>query len=191
MGKKFTDKSRKAPGVPAGVDEAGRGPLAGPVVAAAVIIPNGNFPDSKKISAKKRLQLYEEIIVNATAVSVSAVPPYIIDALDIRKSSLLAMRNAVLNLEITPSLVLVDGRDKIPMLDIPQHTIIGGDGSVSLIGAASIVAKVARDMLMSAYSNSFPNYDFARHKGYPTKAHYRAIKKFGEIVLHRFTFRLK
>ncbi len=175
----------------AGVDEAGRGPLAGPVVAAAVIIEDGNFPDSKQISSKKRLRLYEDIIANALAVSISAVPPYIIDALDIRKSSLLAMRNAVLGLKFSPSLVLVDGRDEIPMLNIPQRAIIGGDRSESLIGAASIVAKVSRDMLMSAYSNSFSNYDFARHKGYPTKAHYLAIKKFGETVLHRFTFRLR
>ena len=178
-------------GVFAGVDEAGRGPLAGPVVAAAVIVDDSDFPDSKKISRRIRYALYKKILAEAVAVSVCAVPPYIIDVLDIRKSSLLAMRNAVLGLKISPSFLLVDGRDEIPGLNIPQRAIVGGDDKISAIGAASIVAKVSRDMLMSLYSKFFPQYNFARHKGYPTKEHYSAIENFGETILHRFTFRLK
>lgn len=175
----------------AGVDEAGRGPLAGPVVAAAVVISNGNFPDSKRLSGTARNRLYCDILSNALAVSVSSVPPFLIDVLNIRKASLLAMRNAVIALTITPSLVLVDGRDEIPMLNIPQCAITGGDAQEPLIGAASIVAKVARDTLMNAYAQCFPEYGFENHKGYPTRKHYGMLEAMGETILHRFTFRLR
>jgi len=175
----------------AGVDEAGRGPLAGPIVAAAVIIEHGDFKDSKKLTAKARAKCYREIISNALAVSVAAVPPHIIDALDIRKATLLAMRNAVVGLEIAPAMVLIDGRDEIPLLAVPQRAIIDGDASISVIAAASIVAKVARDALMKAYSNRFRNFDFGKHKGYGTKQHYSEIDAFGETIIHRLSFRLR
>ena len=174
----------------AGVDEAGRGPLAGPVVAAAVIIAPGNFPDSKSIPARQREILYAEILSRAVAVGVSAVPPSVIDRINIRRAALLAMREAVLALFPKPDLVLVDGRDEIPNLGIPQRAITHGDKLEPLIGAASIVAKVARDMLMSAYSHFFPKHNFAGHKGYPTKQHYSSIARYGITILHRRSFRL-
>ena len=175
----------------AGVDEAGRGPLAGPVVAAAVIIPQGHFPDSKKISPKKREELYGKILSDATAVSVCAISPFLIDSLDIRKASLLAMRQAILSLPITPDFVIIDGRDEIPALEIPQKSIIGGDGTEFVIGAASIVAKVSRDLLMKSYSSVYRNFHFAKNKGYPTKEHYSDIEKFGITIIHRKSFRLR
>ncbi|MCD6595759.1 ribonuclease HII [bacterium] len=175
----------------AGVDEVGRGPLAGPVVAAAVIIESGDFPDSKIISAKKRLELYEIILSNALAVGVCAVPPFLIDSLNIRIASLLAMKQAVLSLSIIPDFVIVDGRDEIPQLNIPQKSIIGGDGKEFAIGAASIVAKVSRDLLMKSYNSIYTQYHFAKNKGYPTKEHYSDIGKFGITILHRKSFRLR
>jgi ribonuclease HII len=178
-------------GLLAGVDEAGRGPLAGPVVAAAVVIENGNYPDSKSISHKQRLELFEIIMVKAQCVSIAAVSPSIIDALDIRKASLLAMRRAIEELPETPELVLIDGRDIIPGLVINQKAIIGGDRIIPSIGAASIIAKVARDCLMCSLDEIFENYNFSSHKGYPTKYHYKAIENHGIRSIHRFSFRLR
>ncbi len=174
-----------------GVDEAGRGPLAGPVVAAAVAVEGEQFKDCKKLSPKRREELFNYIIRRAVAVSISAVPSYLVDILNIRQASLLAMRSAIRNLNISPSIVLIDGRDEIPALDFPQVAIVHGDETEPIIGAASIVAKVARDMLMNAYSKSFPHYGFGRNKGYPTKGHYEAIRKFGETIIHRLSYRLR
>lgn len=173
----------------AGVDEAGRGPLAGPVVAAAVIIEHGQFPDSKKLSHKKRLVLYSEILTRAKSIAVCAIPPFIIDAINIRRASLLAMRHAVMKLKPAPDFVLIDGRDEIPGLKIEQQAIIGGDNSEDVIGAASIVAKVARDTLMQAYNDFYPQFAFGKHKGYPTPQHYELIQQFGITIIHRLTFR--
>jgi ribonuclease HII len=175
----------------AGVDEVGRGPLAGPVVAAAVIIDFGEFPDSKKLTQRGRERLFGVILANASAVSVCAVSPYIIDALDIRKASLLAMRDAIESLEIRPDLALIDGRDRIPQLQIEQIAVIGGDALHYQIGAASIVAKVARDALLKCYGNVWCGFSFEGHKGYPTKAHYDEIAQNGERIIHRSTFRLR
>jgi len=174
----------------AGVDEAGRGPLAGPVVAAAVIIGYGRYPDSKKVSPRKREIIYTEIIGKAKAVAISVIPPFLIDILNIRIASLLAMRDAVLALSITPEFVLIDGRDTIPGLKIPQKAIIKGDDSEYCIGAASIIAKVARDRLMCAYNKLHPDYCFNKHKGYPTLNHYRFLQEHGATIIHRFSFRL-
>lgn len=176
----------------AGVDEVGRGPLAGPVVAAAVLW-NGEipiFPDSKKISPSKRLNYYSEILLNALDVSVSSVPPFIIDSLNIKNASLLAMKMAIEGLSTPPELILIDGKDTIPGLNIPQKPVVQGDAKVSIIAAASIVAKVSRDMLMFALGKSFPAYNFAKHKGYPTPEHYIRLANIGPSTIHRKSFRL-
>ncbi|RKZ30660.1 ribonuclease HII [bacterium] len=175
----------------AGVDEAGRGPLAGPVVAAAVIVEQFGFPDSKSISANRREQLYQKILSTAKSISICAIPPYLIDLLNIRKASLLAMRQAILSLDSTPDLILVDGIDEIPNLNIAQKTIVKGDKKEFAIGAASIIAKVARDLLMCSYERLYPNFQYGKHKGYPTREHYNLLKKFGITLLHRKSFRLE
>ncbi len=179
-------------GLIAGVDEAGRGPLAGPVVAAAVILPP-NFEhklyDSKAISPAKREALFNFILSDAMAVGLSFIPPILIDQLNIRWASLLAMRIAVEVLEIKPEYILVDGRDTIPGLSFPQEAIIKGDATIPAISAASIVAKVARDNFMQLIHPLFNRYNFSSHKGYPTKKHIATIKQFGVSPVHRNTFR--
>ena len=174
----------------AGVDEAGRGPLAGPVVAAAVIFPesytNSKITDSKKLSAKNRELLYTEIIANALNWSIVAVGHHRIDKLNIRQASLLAMSLA-LN-RVNADFVLVDGNAKIPT-DIPQETIIGGDSKILEISAASILAKVYRDKLMKILDKKYPGYELSKHSGYPTKAHREAVKKLGPSKIHRKTFK--
>ncbi|MGB9813434.1 MAG: ribonuclease HII [Thermovenabulum sp.] len=178
----------------AGVDEAGRGPLAGPVVAAAVILPEDvfipNLKDSKLLSEKKREEVYEEIVKNAIAYSFSVVDERYIDENNILKATLFAMKNAVLGLKIPPDYVIVDAL-KIPEIDFPQEGIKGGDRICGTIAAASIIAKVERDRIMKRYHDIYPQYDFLHNKGYGTKKHIESIKKYGYSPIHRKTFSIK
>lgn len=173
----------------AGVDEAGRGPLAGSVVAAACIL-NPLFPvvgldDSKVLTAKKRENLFQELIANHT-VSFASISASEIDVINIRQATLKAMRLAVLGLPLTPSQVLVDGRDTIPL--ITSIAIIDGDAKEQTIAAASIIAKVMRDKMMEKLDLEFPLYGFARHKGYGTKFHLEAIRQHGATPHHRMSY---
>lgn len=176
----------------AGIDEAGRGPLAGPVVAAAVILPNG-FPsaevnDSKQLSPVQRDSLYEVIYTHAVAVGIGIVDPVEIDRINILRASLLAMAMAALNLAPKPDCLLIDGTFPIP-LRVVQHTIAKGDALSLSIAAASIVAKVTRDRLMGRYDQDYPQYGFAGHKGYATQAHREAICRHGCCPIHRRSFK--
>jgi ribonuclease HII len=176
----------------AGVDEAGRGPLAGPVVAAAVILSIDGIGerlfDSKKISSKKREHLYKTILEKAQGVGIGVIGQEEIDRLNILEAALKAMALAIGNLPIPPDFVLIDGPHGLK-LSIPQKPIRKGDQLCNSIAAASIVAKVTRDRMMLECHQKFPQYNFARHKGYGTKEHQRAIEKFGVCELHRKTFR--
>ena len=176
----------------AGIDEAGRGPLAGPVVSAAVILPkNFSVPDvadSKTLTVKKRGRLYEEIYTHAVSVGVGIVDSVEIDRINILQASLLAMSIAAENLRPKPECLLIDGRFSIPS-DLPQKPIAKGDALSVSIAAASIVAKVTRDRLMEEYHAYYPQFGFFQHKGYPTRAHKAAIRKFGYCPIHRKTFR--
>ena len=174
-----------------GIDEAGRGPFAGPVVAGAVILPKDAeilyLNDSKKLSEKKREQLYEEIMEKAAAVGVGIVGPERIDEINILQATYEAMRTAVSNLGIEPEILLNDAVT-IPGIDIRQGPIVKGDAKSVSIAAASIVAKVTRDRIMVRYEEEFPGYGFASHKGYGTAAHRESIKKMGACPIHRRTF---
>lgn len=174
----------------AGVDEAGRGPLAGPVVAAAVILPQDfdlfEVNDSKKLSEKKRDKL-AFAICEKCMVGVGIVTPEGIDRVNIRNASLEAMRKAVFSLDITPDYVLIDGNAKIEC-GIDEETIVKGDSRSISIGAASIIAKVFRDRIMKEYSMKYPEYLFEKHKGYPTKKHKELIAEHGLTPIHRITF---
>ncbi len=176
----------------AGVDEAGRGPLAGPVVAAAVILPEGYPPDgindSKKLSPNKRDIIFEEINRSALSVAVGIVEPADIDRINILRASLLAMEIAVGKLSRKPDFLLIDGNQRTSLL-IPQETLVKGDSRCCSIAAASIVAKVTRDSIMDDYHELYPEYNFKKHKGYPTRDHLEAIKQFGPCPIHRRTFR--
>jgi ribonuclease HII len=176
----------------AGVDEAGRGPLAGPVAAAAVILDPARIPegvgDSKALSADARERLFDAILKDSLAVSFCLLPPAEIDRLNIRAASLEAMRRAVAGLAIRPRLALIDGRDVPPGLGCPGLAIIGGDASEPAIGAASIVAKVMRDRLMARLGMEIPAYGFEVHKGYGTVRHRSAIAKDGGTAHHRRSF---
>ncbi len=176
----------------AGVDEVGRGPLAGPLVAAAVIFPGDIFlpsvDDSKKLSPKQREEVFLEIGKEARALGVGVVSEATIDRINILQATYLAMRRAVAELKASPDYLLVDGIT-IPELDIPQLAIIKGDSLSISIAAASIVAKVTRDRLMVEQDRRFPQYGFAQHKGYGTKSHLRALDKYGVSPLHRRSFR--
>ncbi|MEQ9617980.1 MAG: ribonuclease HII [Deltaproteobacteria bacterium] len=178
--------------IPAGVDEAGRGPLAGPVVAAAVILPEGcsieGIDDSKKLSHPRRKAVLEKITKTAVSVAVGIVEPEKIDEINILRASLIAMEIAVNNLVTKPDFLLIDGNQRISLL-IPQETIIKGDSRCSSIAAASILAKVTRDSIMEEYDNLYPEYNFRSHKGYPTREHFEAIRKYGPCPIHRKTFR--
>ena len=178
----------------AGVDEAGRGPLAGPVVAAAVILPLDtqiiDLKDSKKISEKKREKVYEDIKKNAIAYAYDVVDAQYIDNYNILNSTLKAMKNAVEKLPITSDYVLVDAL-KIPGIAIPQEPIIHGDGICACIAAASIVAKVERDRIMRKYDLAYPEYGFFKNKGYGTKEHINSIKAHGMCPIHRRSFSVK
>jgi ribonuclease HII len=175
----------------AGVDEAGRGPLAGPVMAAAVILdparPIAGLADSKVLSEKKRVYLAALIQERALAFAIARAEVEEIDRLNILQASLLAMQRAVSGLHILPVKVLVDGRD-CPQLPCPVEAIIGGDSTVPAISAASILAKVARDQELYALDKLYPGYDFAQHKGYPTKVHIAALAKLGVSPVHRRTY---
>lgn len=175
----------------AGVDEAGRGPLAGPVCAAAVILPMGiiidGINDSKKLSEKKRETLFEIIKEKAVAYSVQFAPPELIDEINIKQATSRAMHNAVAELEPSADYVIIDGNDKIPF-DVPYEYVIKGDARSQTIAAASILAKVSRDRLMCLLDEEYPEYGFKKHKGYGTKQHIEAIQKFGITKLHRKSF---
>jgi ribonuclease HII len=176
----------------AGVDEVGRGPLAGPVVAAAVILPKEGIGqklfDSKKISSKKREELSELILSKALGVGIGVIGQEEIDLVNILQATLKAMALAVENLPISPDFILIDGPHG-PKVPIPQKPIRKGDQLSNSIAAASIVAKVTRDRMMLECHQRYPQYNFAKHKGYGTKEHRRAIEKFGICELHRKTFR--
>ncbi len=174
-----------------GVDEAGRGPLAGPVCAAAVILPPGlileGLNDSKKLTEKKRETLYESITAQAVSWGVGLASPQEIDALNILQATYLAMRRAVGQLHCIPDYLLVDGNGD-PKLSLPTETLIKGDGRAACIAAASVLAKVTRDRLLAELDAQYPGYGFAQHKGYPTKAHYAAIAAQGVTPVHRRSF---
>ena len=176
----------------AGIDEAGRGPLAGPVVAASVILPDSfsvsGIDDSKKISPKKREKLFDEIHRHAVAVGVGIVGPGDIDRINILRASLLAMAISVQNLDSEPDFLIIDGTFSISF-DLPQKAVPKGDSLSISIAAASIVAKVTRDRMMKKYAIEYPEFEFAKHKGYPTKAHKEAIRKHGISPIHRLTFK--
>lgn len=176
----------------AGIDEAGRGPLAGPVVAAAVILPLSfkvsDIGDSKKLSTKKRIDLYERIYEHAVAIGVGIIDAIEIDRINILKASLLAMAISVENLVPQPDCLLVDGKFHIPS-NLPQKPIVKGDNLSISIAAASIVAKVTRDRFMERYHLDYPQFEFYKHKGYPTKAHKKAIREFGCCPIHRRSFK--
>ena len=176
-----------------GIDEAGRGPLAGPVVAAAVVFNHpGEIPqvnDSKKLTEKKRDTLYDAITRTAAAWSVGSVSQDEIDRINILQATYKAMRLAVEGLGIAWDCLLVDGNRKIPQIDTSlQETIVGGDAKSAAIAAASIIAKVTRDRLMVEYDREFPQYQFKRHKGYGTNVHCACIKKYGLSTIHRKSF---
>ena len=175
----------------AGVDEVGRGPLAGPVVAAAVILdparPITGLMDSKKLSEKRREALSLEIREKALAWAIARAEVEEIDDINILQASLLAMRRAVLQLSITPQHVLVDG-NRCPRLPYPAEAIVRGDDSVPAISAASIIAKVARDTEMVEMEQRYPGYGFEGHKGYPTKLHMQALESLGVCPIHRRSF---
>ena len=179
-------------GLVAGVDEAGRGPLAGPVFAAAVILdarqPINGLADSKKLSASKRNRLYDEILAKALCWSVAQASRQEIDDINILQATLLAMRRAVEGLRLRPAMVLVDG-NRIPTLDMLAEPIVEGDALVPAISAASILAKVQRDRWCAELDLQFPQYGFARHKGYGTAQHLTALRELGACEQHRRTFR--
>ncbi len=175
----------------AGVDEVGRGPLAGPVVAASVILDPENLPkglnDSKKLTTKKREELYLEIMATSI-IAISCVPEKQIDKINIRQASLLAMRQSMHSLALRPNMLLVDGRDIPSGLQCHAQSFIKGDGRSLSIAAASIIAKVVRDRQMVFAATLFPEYGFEKHKGYGTRAHIEAIEKYGPCPLHRQSF---
>lgn len=176
----------------AGIDEAGRGPLAGPVVSASVILP-AFFPvsginDSKKLTPKKRNDLYEKIYAHAVSIGIGIVDPTEIDRINILQASLLSMVISVKNLKPPPDCLFIDGKFRISS-DLPQQPIIHGDSRSISIAAASIIAKVTRDRLMERYHLDYPYFGFSKHKGYPTQAHKAAIKKFGCCPIHRRSFK--
>jgi len=175
----------------AGVDEAGRGPLAGPVVAAAVVFPPRFFlpdvDDSKRLSAERREQLFPHILRSCLTHGIGIVAVEEIDRINIYQAAMLAMRQALAQLNPAAQHALVDGR-RIPNLNLPQTAIVKGDGLSFTIGAASIIAKVVRDRLMRDYHRQFPQYGFDRHKGYPTPAHLEALRQYGACEIHRRSF---
>ncbi len=179
------------PGLMAGVDEAGRGPLAGPVVAAAVILddlhPIKGLADSKVLTEKKRERLFDEIRAKALCCCIAEASVEEIDALNILQATLLAMRRAVEGLRLKPAKVLVDG-NRLPVLKIPAEAIVKGDSKVQAISAASILAKVTRDRQCLAVHELHPEYGFAKHKGYPSPEHLQALRKHGVTAWHRRSF---
>lgn len=175
----------------AGVDEAGRGPLAGPVCAAAVVLKKGSFiegvNDSKKLSEKKREELYEKIIREAECYAICMADEKTIDEVNILNATFQAMNEAAEKLTTTPDMVLIDG-NRIKNMNLPHKCIVKGDAKCNSIGAASILAKVTRDRYMMKMHEKYPEYGFDKHKGYPTKLHYEMIEKHGVSPIHRLTF---
>lgn len=178
-------------GLIAGVDEAGRGPLAGPVVAAAVILddeaPIQGLADSKVLTARRREQLFDEIRAKALCCSVAEASVEEIDRLNILQATLLAMRRAVMGLRLVPARVLVDG-NRLPVLPMPAEAVVGGDARIASISAASILAKVTRDRQCLALHSRYPAYGFEAHKGYPTPEHLEALYRHGPTPDHRLSF---
>ena len=174
-----------------GVDEAGRGPLAGPVCAAAVILPKGciieGLNDSKKLSEKRREQLFDVITKKAVAYSIAMASEKEIDEINILQATFLAMRRAVESLEIKPDFVIVDG-NRDPLLGIKTMTLVKGDSLCESVAAASVLAKVTRDRYMLKLCEKYPEYQFQKHKGYGTKLHYEMIEKYGISDIHRKSF---
>ncbi len=188
---KVYEKKYDACGYICGIDEVGRGPLAGPVVAGAVILPKDckilYINDSKKLSAKKREELYDVIMEQAVAVGIGMASPQRIDEINILQATYEAMREAIQKLSVKPDILLNDAVT-IPQVDIKQVPIIKGDAKSISIGAASIVAKVTRDRLMEEYAKVLPEYDFASNKGYGSAAHIAALKQYGPSPIHRSSF---
>ncbi len=176
----------------AGIDEAGRGPLAGPVVAASVIFPSDfklpGLDDSKQLTIRQRESFYGEIVNHAVAIGVGIVEPEIIDRVNILQATLLAAKTAVLNMVVPADYLLIDALD-LSFLKIPQKSIIKGDMLSYSIAGASVVAKVTRDRIMEMYDLQFPEYQFNRHKGYGTKEHLKRLREYGPSPIHRKTFR--
>ena len=189
----FYEKKCRAEGysLVAGLDEAGRGPLAGPVIAAAVILPPGlkiyGLTDSKKLSAKQRESIYQQLHDSGAIISWAAVGPEEIDRINIYHAALKAMFLAAQKLVPRAEYFLIDGTGKI---DLPGEFIIKGDSKSVSIAAASIIAKVTRDRIMDEFDRIYPAYGFAKHKGYPTQEHYQALQRFGPCEIHRRSFRL-
>lgn len=179
-------------GTIAGVDEAGRGPLAGPVCAAAVILPDDceikGLNDSKKLSEKKREALYEVIKEKAVAYDIQLIDNNVIDEINILNATMLAMTNAVNGLEVKPDFVIIDGNKVPDALEIPADAVVKGDAKSMSIAAASILAKVTRDRLMLELCEKYPEYEFERHKGYGTKLHCEKLLEYGPCEIHRKTF---
>jgi ribonuclease HII len=178
----------------AGIDEAGRGPLAGPVVAAAVILPpdyrHPEINDSKQLTPGKRERLHEVIKADAIAVGLGVVEAFVIDRMNILQATLMAMREAVLDLSLSPDYLLVDGKNRIDVRT-PQETIVRGDARSISVAAASIIAKVSRDRIMEIYHRQFPQYNFLKNKGYGTSEHREAILRCGPCKIHRLSFTIK
>lgn len=176
----------------AGIDEAGRGPLAGPVVVAAVILGelelDALYQDSKKISQSKREEMYDYIVKNAISYSTSVIDCKVIDDINILNATFEGMRNCIKDLDKQPDYVLVDGNMKIPNIEVNQNNYIGGDANIRVISAASIIAKVYRDRLMTEYDKKYPLYKFAKHKGYGTQEHIKLIQRYGPCEIHRRSF---
>ena len=174
-----------------GVDEAGRGPLAGPVCAAAVILPRGlvipGLNDSKKLTDKRRRELFDIIVAEAEAYGIAFASEQEIDEINILQATFLAMERAVSQLSVKPDLALVDG-NRAPKLPIPVKTVVKGDSLSANIAAASILAKVTRDRLLEDLDETYPAYGFSVHKGYGTKRHYEALRENGPCPVHRMTF---
>ena len=174
-----------------GVDEAGRGPLAGPVYAAAVILPRDlvieGLNDSKKLTEKRREALYDVIVAQALAYGIGSADEKEIDEINILQATFLAMRRAIAQLSVRPDLALIDG-NRDSDFGVPAETVIGGDGKSANIAAASILAKVTRDRVMLEYAEQYPQYGFDVHKGYGTKRHYEALREFGPCPIHRRSF---
>lgn len=181
----------------AGIDEAGRGPLAGPVVAACVIIDKDfslnkeelkMIADSKKLTAKKRELLFKIIKENVKAVEIGVVDPDIIDKINILQASFLAMRRALKKVGLDPSHIIVDGKFNIPKIKTPQTAVVQGDKNIWTVAAASIIAKVSRDWIMTNMDKKYPQYGFIDHKGYGTKKHLSCIEEHGPCLIHRRSF---
>ena len=187
--KEFQSKGYK---IIAGVDEAGRGPVAGPVCAAAVILPDDceieGLNDSKKLSEKKREALYDVILQKAIAYDIQLVDNNIIDEINILNATMLAMTNAVNGLKVKPDFVIIDGNKVPEQLEIPSDSVVKGDAKSMSIAAASILAKVTRDRLMLSLCDKYPQYEFERHKGYGTKLHCEKLLQYGPCEIHRKTF---